>query len=55
MQRSFCLYIPCTARAVPPWCIRQRGVFVSLFISVTVFQSLIFNERDKSLRFSCLV
>ena len=32
----------------------QRGVFVSLFISVTVFQSLIFDEHDKSLRFSCI-
>ena len=54
MQRSFCLYIQCTAHAVPPWYIRQRGVFVSLFISVTVFQSLIFGEHDKSLRFSCI-
>ena len=34
--------------------IRQRGVFVSQFISITVFQSQMYDEHDKSLRFSCI-
>ena len=37
MQRSFCLYIPRTAHAVPPWYIRQLGVLVSQFISTMAF------------------
>ena len=38
MQRSFCLYITlCTAHAVPLRYIRQRGVFVSQFISTMAF------------------
>ena len=37
MQRSFCLYIPRTALAVPQRYIRQRGVFVSQFILLMVF------------------
>ena len=55
MQRSFCLYIQCTAHAVPPWYIRQRGVFVSQFISAKAFgDAQVYDERDKSLRFSCI-
>ena len=37
MQRSFCLYTPRTAHAVPTRYIRQRGVFVSQFISTMAF------------------
>ena len=37
MQRSFCLYTPRTAYAVPTRYIRQRGVFVSQFILLMVF------------------
>ena len=56
MQRSFCLYIP----QVQPTLyltryIRQRGVFVSQFIFLRgVWRYQIFDERDKSLRFSCI-
>ena len=56
MQRSFCLYIP---QVQPTLCftryIRQRGVFVSQFIFLRgVWRYQIFDERDKSLRFSCI-
>ena len=50
MQRSFCLYITvCTAHAVPCWYIRQRGVFVSQFISVKGFSRAWFSVSLTSL------
>ena len=56
MRRSFCLYIP---QVQPTLCftryIRQRGVFVSQFIFLHgVCRYQMYDERDKSLRFSCI-
>ena len=55
MRRSFCLYIPRTALLYLTRNIRQRGVFVSQFIFLRgVWRYQIFDELDKSLRFSCI-
>ena len=56
MQRSFCLYIPQVQPVLyPTRYIRQRGVFVSQFVFLHgVCRYQMYDERDKSLRFSCI-
>ena len=54
MRRSFCLYILCTALAVPHGIYDSVGyLFISSF-PYGVCRYQIYDERDKSLRFSCI-
>ena len=55
--RSFCfVYVRVQPHAVLCKVYKQRGVFVLLFISLMVFgDTKVRDERDKSLRFSCIV
>ena len=55
--RSFCLvYVRVQPHAVLCKVYKQRRVFVLLLISLMVFGNIwVRDERDKSLRFSCMV
>ena len=55
MRRSFCLYIPCTALAVPHEVYTTAwGICFSVHSLHGVWRYQIFDELDKSLRFSCI-
>ena len=53
--RSFCLYTPCTAHAVPHKVYTTAwGICFSVHSLHGVWRYQIFDELDKSLRFSCI-
>ena len=55
MQRSFCLYIPCTALTVPHEVYTTAwGICFLVHSPNGVWRYQLYDERDKSLRFSCI-
>ena len=55
MQRSFCLYTPRTAQAVPHKVYTTAwGICFSVHFCNGVWRCQLINEHDKSLRFSCI-
>ena len=55
MQRSFCLYTPRTAHAVPHKVYTTAwGICFSVHFCNGVWRCQLINEHDKSLRFSCI-